>query len=167
MRHARQRNHAVAPHKTTPTKHGCRNDNQNTPHDAKPALQQQPPAPPANPLRVPPTLGNVDESLCASRSTPSTSAQSRTFPMGSALRNRRRTRDPSVSRSMSVEAVPSFTADSGGSWPSSPAFLSRLREVLGSGCVGRAAGGKKRGRSSGVSEGSYWGGGTVWRKDVL
>lgn len=47
--------------------------------------------------------------------------------MGSALRNRRRTRDPSVSRSMSVEAAPSFAADSGGSWPSSAALLSRLR----------------------------------------
>lgn len=79
------------------------------------------------PKCVPLTLGKEEDSLCVSRSTPWTSAQSSTLPMKSDRRNRRRTRDPSASRSMSVAAVPSpFAADSGGSCPSSAAFFSRL-----------------------------------------
>lgn len=77
------------------------------------------------------TLGNEDDSRCASRSTPWTSAQSSTFPMESDRRNRRRTRDPSTSRSMSVAPTPPpFAADSGGSCPSSAAFRSRLRRLM-------------------------------------
>lgn len=88
------------------------------------------------------TLGNEDDSRCASRSTPWTSAQSSTFPMESDRRNRRRTRDPSASRSMSVAPTPSpFAADSGGSCPSSAAFRSRLSLLVGGrGWDGRNAG---------------------------